>query len=65
MITHENVGVHRNAVFVHDVAQEVMEVVSIDVINEDRTAVYPALGNVKRGTGKLEARTTRHAASLA
>lgn len=65
MITHENVGVHRNAVFVHDVAQEVMEVMSIDVINEDRTAVYSTLGNVKWSNGKLEARMTRHAASLA
>ena len=64
MVAHEDVGVHGDAVFVHGSAQKVMEVAPIDVINEDRTAVYPALGNMKRDAGKLEARMTGHAASL-
>jgi len=64
MVAHEDVGVRCNVVFIHGIAQKIMEVASIDVINEDRATVYPALGNMKRDTRELEARMTRHATSV-
>ena len=64
MVAHEDVGVYGDTMLIHDIAQKIMKVVPIDVVNEDRAAIYPALGDMKRSARKLEARVTRHAVSL-
>jgi hypothetical protein len=58
MVAHEDVGVHADMVLGHRLAQKVVEVPAIEVVDEDGAAIDAALGDVKRSTCKLEARAT-------
>jgi hypothetical protein len=61
MVAHEDVGVHADMVLDHRLAQKLVEVPAIEVVNEDRAAINTALGDVKGSVCKLEARATWHA----
>jgi hypothetical protein len=60
MIAHEDVGVHGDLVLGHRLAQKLVEVPAIEVVDEDCAAIDAALGNVKGSACKLEARATWH-----
>jgi hypothetical protein len=65
MVAHEDIGVHVYAVFGHGLTQQIVEVISIEVVNEDCAAIDTTLGDVEGIPRKQEARATWHAASLA
>ena len=61
MVAHEDVGVNADMVLRHRLAQKLIEVPAIEVVDEDRAAIDAALSAVKGSTCKLEARATWHA----
>lgn len=65
MVAHEDVRVHADVMLRHRFAQQLIEVVSIDVVYEDRAAIDATLGDMNRISRKVEARTAGHAASMA
>lgn len=61
MVAHEDVGVHADMVLGHRLAKKIVEVPTIEVVDEDGAAIDATLGDVEGSACKLKARTTWHA----
>lgn len=62
MIAHQHIGMDGNGMFARGVVQQIEKVLSILIVDEDRSPIHTSLGDMKRDTWNFEARAARHAA---
>lgn len=65
MVAHEDVRVHADVVLRHGVVKKVVEMLSVEVVDEDGATIDATLGDMKGSLWKLEAWATWHATSVA
>lgn len=64
MVVHQDVCVNQEAVIRAGLAQQAPVVVPILVVEEDRTTVHPALGDIHGNAGHFDSGLTGHRAEL-